>query len=155
MKNKIIRTIFGAGIIAIASSASAEDSGRSVWEAIVDTLPAGVVSEENSSGSYLSDTWVGMKLLFPKVPPDCSFPPTRFIRDMHTRQRNATTKTVIRGAAVFRATLSTAAETAESCTLWPSPIPTTTLNRSWATAGCPAGDSAAHLSMRKPATPSV
>lgn len=46
MKNKIIRTIFGAGIIAIASSASAEDSGRSVWEAIVDTLPAGVVSEE-------------------------------------------------------------------------------------------------------------
>ena len=39
MKNKIIRTIFGAGIIAIASSASAEDSGRSVWEAIVDTSP--------------------------------------------------------------------------------------------------------------------
>lgn len=63
MKNKIIRTIFGAGIIAIASSASAEDSGRSVWEAIVDTLPAGVVSEENSSGSYLSDTWVGMKTI--------------------------------------------------------------------------------------------
>ena len=63
VKNKIIRTIFGAGLIAIASSASAEDSGRSVWEAIVDTLPAGMVSEENSSGSYLSDTWVGMKTI--------------------------------------------------------------------------------------------
>ena len=63
VKNKIIRTIFGAGLIAIASSASAEDSGRSVWEAIVDTLPAGMVSEEDSSGSYLSDTWVGMKTI--------------------------------------------------------------------------------------------
>ena len=63
VKNKIIRTIFGAGLIAIASSASAEDSGRSVWETIVDTLPAGMVSEENSSGSYLSDTWVGMKTI--------------------------------------------------------------------------------------------
>ena len=61
---------------------------------------------------------------------------------MHTKLKNATTKTVTRGAAVFRATLSTAAETAESCTPWRSPIPTITLNRSWATAGCPAGDSA-------------
>ena len=104
VKNKIIRTIFGAGLIAIASSASAEDSGRSVWEAIVDTLPAGMVSEENSSGSYLSDTWVGMKTIIRRVLPDCSFPPTRFIRDMHTKLKNATTKTVTRGAAVFRAT---------------------------------------------------
>lgn len=60
MKNKLISTIFAAAAILSVAPVSAEEGGRSVWEAIADTFPAGVVSEEDSSGSYLGDTWKGM-----------------------------------------------------------------------------------------------
>lgn len=51
------------GLFSFSLQASAEGSGRSAWEAIVDTFPAGVVSQEDSSGNYFSDTWTGMKTI--------------------------------------------------------------------------------------------
>ena len=41
----------------------AENNGPSFLDAVLNTLPAGAVSEENRSDNYFSDTWRGMKTI--------------------------------------------------------------------------------------------
>lgn len=63
VKNKIVTAVFAASAALSAAPTSADEGGRSFWEAAADTLPAGAVSGQTSTGSYFGDTWEGIKAI--------------------------------------------------------------------------------------------
>ncbi len=62
LKSKISKYLFGAVLAGLVFPAGAAD--RSAWDAILDTLPAGTLSAEDRTDSYVSDSWSGFKKIF-------------------------------------------------------------------------------------------
>ncbi len=62
LKNKISNYLFGALLAGVVFPPGAAD--RSAWDAILDTLPAGALSAEDRTDSYVSDSWSGFKKIF-------------------------------------------------------------------------------------------